>query len=335
LKKSIFDFEIERLKEEITKRGAKRVLFQLPEGLKTQGPCLASTAEKLGSVAIVSADPCYGACDLAFEAAEALGADLVVHYGHSPMTPQQCVPTVYFEAKTSLSLKPAVELALPLLEQWKNIGLVTTIQHIDMLAEARTMLLNSGKSVEVGDARRLEQAGQITGCDYSNASAVAKEVDAFLFVGGGRFHAVGVGLATSKPTVAADPFERRAFSVDDDVRRVAKQRWASLSEAENARCFGVLIGLKSGQKRIDEALKVKKKLEKKGKQVTLLAVREVIPEVLMQFPSLEAFVNTACPRIALEAASKFSRPVLTVNEALVVTGEFTWEELLKKGLFAG
>jgi diphthamide biosynthesis enzyme Dph1/Dph2-like protein len=54
----------------------------------------------------------------------------------------------------------------------------------------------------------------------------------------------------------------------------------------------------------------------------------------MQFPSLEAFVNTACPRIVSDDASRFRHPVLTINEALFVVGELTWEELLKKGWFA-
>jgi len=335
MKTSTFDLEEDRLKEEILKRGAKRVLFQLPEGLKAEGPRLASIAEKTGVIAIVSADPCYGACDLAVQEAESLGADLLVHYGHSEMTPQQRVPIIYIEAKTTVSVKPAVRKALPLLKPWKHVGLVTTIQHIDMLGEARTALLEAGKSVAVGDAGRLKHAGQVTGCDYSNAAAVAKDVDAFLFVGGGRFHALGVGLATSKPTVVADPYEKRAYSVEKEVQRVLKQRWASISEAEKARSLGVLIGLKSGQKRLDEALQVKAKLEKKGKKVTLLTIREVTPEALMQFPSLEAFVNTACPRIALDAAEKFRRPVLTINEALVIVGELTWEELLKRGLFVG
>jgi len=112
-----------------------------------------------------------------------------------------------------------------------------------------------------------------------------------------------------------------------------KQRWASIHEAEKAKHFGVLIGLKSGQKRMDEAMRVKGKLEKKGKKVTLLTMREVTPEALMQFPTIDSFANTACSRIALEDADKFRRPVLTVNEALVIIGELTWKELLKKGWF--
>jgi len=336
MKASIFDLEEERLKKEIRKRGVKRVLLQLPEGLKPEGPRLAAVVEKAGALAIVSADPCYGACDLALEEAESLGVDLVVHFGHSKMAfiPER-VPIVYIEAKAEVSLRTATEKALPLLEPWRSIGLVTTIQHVDMLGEAREILLKAGKSVAVGDAGRFIYAGQVTGCDFSNATAVAKDVEAFLFVGGGRFHALGVALSTSKPTVVADPYERRAYSVDIEVQRVLKQRWASLKDAEKAEHFGVLVGLKSGQKRIEEALRVKEKLEKKGKKVTLLAMREVTPEAPMQFPTLGAFVNTACPRITLDDANRFRRPVLTINEALVIIGDLTWEELLKRGWFEG
>lgn len=334
MKSSIFNLETERLKEEIKKRGAKRVLLQLPEGLKTKGPCLASVVEKFGTIAFISADPCYGACDLAFQEAKSLNADLLVHYGHSKIMPHHPMPTFYIEAQTSLSLKPAVKKALTLLEPWNNIGLITTIQHIDMLDEARTVLLDAGKSVEIGDVGHLKHAGQVMGCDYSNATTIANEVDAFLFVGGGIFHALGAGLATLKPIIAADPYEQRTFSVEEEVQRIIKKRWATIREAENLISFGVLIGLKTGQTRINEALEVKEKFEKKDKRVTLLAIREVTPEALMQFPSLEAFVNTACPRIALDGFGRFRRPVLTINEASVIVGELTWEGLLKKGWFA-
>jgi 2-(3-amino-3-carboxypropyl)histidine synthase len=53
----------------------------------------------------------------------------------------------------------------------------------------------------------------------------------------------------------------------------------------------------------------------------------------MEFPTMEAYVNTACPRISLDDASKFQKPVLTSSEALVIVGELSWEELCKKGLF--
>jgi len=334
-RKPVFDFEEEHLKEEIRKRGAKRVLLQLPEGLKPEGPRLAKIVEHMGATAIVSADPCYGACDLALQEAESLGADLLIHFGHSEMMPQQRVPVIYVEAKAALSVKPSVKKALRLLESWKRVGLATTVQHVDVLGEARTMLLESGKTVAVGDTGSLKYAGQVTGCNYSNVTTIAKDVDAFLFIGGGRFHAVGIALASSKPTVIADPYEQTALRIDHEAQKIVKQRWLNGQEAQKAKTFGVLIGLKTGQKRIDDAFTLKDKMEEKRKKVTLLAIREVTPEALMQFPTIDAFVNTACPRIALDEPSKFRKPVLTVNEMLVVIGELSWEELLRKGWFQG
>ncbi|MGD8505044.1 MAG: diphthamide biosynthesis enzyme Dph2 [Candidatus Bathyarchaeota archaeon] len=328
-----FYFEEERIKQEIEKLEAKHVLIQLPEGLKPHGPRLAKVVEKTGALAIISADPCYGACDLAIPEAETLRADLLVHFGHTPITRQSRVPTIYVEAKAGVSIKEAINNALPFIEGWKSLGLATTVQHVDMLSEARERLIKAGKGVAIGDTGKLNYAGQVTGCNYSNAKAVSEDVEAFLFIGGGKFHAIGLALATGKPVTVADPYEKRAYRIDNEVQTTMKQRWATICEAKSAENFGLLIGLKNGQERLDEALEIKENLEKKEKKATLLALREITPEALMQFPTLEAFVNTACPRVSLDDASKFRKPVLTLEETLVVLEEMSWEKLCKEGWF--
>jgi 2-(3-amino-3-carboxypropyl)histidine synthase len=328
-----FDFEEERVKQEILKLGAKRVLIQLPEGLKPEATRLAKIIEKSGALPIISADPCYGACDLATVEAESLGVDLIIHYGHSKLLKYERVPTIYVEARATMNVNAAVEKALPMLENWQKIGLTTTVQHVQTLDDVREILLRAGKTVVIGDAGRLNYPGQVIGCDYSNAKSIANDVEAFLFIGGGKFHALGVALSTSKPTIVADPYEKRAYSVDKEAEKIIKQRWASIEEAKTAKTFAVLVGLKPGQKKLEEALDVKKKLEESGKTACLFVAKEVTPEVLMEFPTVEAYVNTACPRVSLDDASKFQKPVLTVNEALVVVGELSWEELCRKDLF--
>ncbi len=281
----------------------------------------------------MSADPCYGACDLAIQDAESLDVDLIIHYGHTAMNEQARTPTIYIEARAMADVKRAVEEAIPLLENWRSIGLVTTVQHVHKLNEARDRLLKAGKKVMIGDTGSLKYAGQVIGCNFSNAKSVSKDVEAFLFVGGGRFHGLGVALATEKPTIIADPYEKRAFSIQREARTVFKQRWASICEAKEAERFAVLVGLKSGQKRLLKAMELKEKLEKIGKKVTLFAITEITPEALMQFPDIDAFVNTACPRVSLDDPKEFQKPVITLNEALVVLEEITWEELCRRGWF--
>ena len=327
-----FDFEEERIKQEITKFGAKRVLLQFPEGLKPEGPRIAKIVEKAGALPIISADPCYGACDIAVNEAEGLGVDLIVHFGHAKLMISK-IPTIYVEARSTVAVKEAVEKALPLLSNYSKIGLATTVQHLDTLKQARTVLLKAGKTVIIGTCEQMSYPGQVTGCNYGNVKSIADQVDVFLFIGGGMFHALGIALSTSKPTFIADPYDNRAFSINNEAQKIIKQRWACVQEALNAKTLGVLIGSKPGQKHLDEALVIKEIAKQHEKTAYLLTVKEIIPETLLEFPSIDAYVNTACPRISIEAPQKFSKPVLTINEFMVAIGEYSWENMLKKGLF--
>jgi 2-(3-amino-3-carboxypropyl)histidine synthase len=329
----VLDFEEERIKQEIVKLDAKRVFLQMPEGLKPEAPKLAKIVEKTGALAIISADPCYGACDIAVSEAEGLGVDLIVHFGHAKMVKHESIPTIYVEARTTVTVDMAVEQSLALLKDYTTVGLATSVQHLQMLNQAREILTRAGKTVIVGDSGQMGYAGQVTGCNYSNAKSIAGEVEAFLFVGGGMFHALGIALNTSKPTIIADPYDNRAYPINAQAQKILQQRFQIIQEAKNAKKFGIFVGLKPGQKHLDNALRMKELAEKNGKAAYLLAAREINPETLLEFPSIDAYVNTACPRVSLEATGKFQKPVLTVNEFMVVCGGSSWENILKKGLF--
>jgi len=333
MKHMCFDLEEKKLASEIKNRKPKIVLLQLPEGLKPEAPRLASIIEKAEALPIVSSDPCYGACDLAISEAKLVGADLIVHYGHTPMTLNSDVPIVYIEARAKISVKEAVIQALSYLEDWKKIGLVTTVQHIHQLEKVKRVLLDAGKIVFVQNAGHVKYSGQVLGCDFSNAQGFSEKVEAVLFVGGGRFHAIGTALASGKPTIIADPYQKIAYRIDDQVKRIIMQRWASICEAKQAKSFGVLVSLKSGQMKLKAAVDLKRKLEEKGFAATLFTIREVSRSALMQFPRIDAFVNTACPRLSLDDVAEFGKPLLSVSETLIILEELTWEKLLRKGWF--
>ncbi|NLE06234.1 MAG: diphthamide biosynthesis enzyme Dph2 [Crenarchaeota archaeon] len=328
-----YDFEEERIKQEIIKLEAKRVLLQMPQGLKSAASKITKIVEKAGALPIISADPCYGGCDVATFEAEMMDADLIIHFGHSKLLKHEKVPTLYIEARATVNIDPALLSSIQLLSGYNKIGLVTTVQHVQTLDTARELLTRAGKTIIIGDSGKVNYPGQVIGCNYSNVKSISSEVEAFLFIGGGKFHALGVALAAAKPTIVADPYAQTAYEIQSEIQKIIKQQYASIEEAQRAKTFGVLVSLKPGQKRLAEALKIKATLEKMGKTAYLLAVREVLPEILNDFPTIDAFVNTACPRISLDDASKFNKPVITINEFLVVSGESTWKEILKEGLF--
>ncbi|MCD6529726.1 diphthamide biosynthesis enzyme Dph2 [Candidatus Bathyarchaeota archaeon] len=329
----LFDLEENRVKREILNRKARRVLIQLPEGLRGQLFRIVEIVESTGAEALVSGDPCYGACDLPLEEAGKLNVDLIIHYGHTKLLSEVGFPIVYIPAKAKVPISNVTKKSLLLLKNYDKIGLITTAQHLHKLSEAAKILREGGKEVVVGDSNAILHPGQVLGCDYRNALAVSDSVDAFLFVGGGRFHALGAALSTRKPTYVADPFTGSVYSINEEADKVIRQRFACILEAENAETIAVIVGLKPGQFRLDLAVRVVNAFKEKGKRASLLTLRELSPEVLSQFSGVDAFVNTACPRISIDDAARFKVPVLTVSESLVVLGRLTWEEVCQRGLF--
>jgi len=328
-----YDFEEEKIKQTISKFNAKRVLLQMPQGLKPYAINLVKSIEDYGSSAIISIDPCYGACDIAVNEAEDLNADLIVHFGHSKMVTQTKIPALYVETHSKIQVENSIIQAKNLLTEYNRIGLTTSIQHIDELDNAKSLLTKLGKTVVIGNAGQLSYPGQVLGCNYSNAKSIADKVDAFLFIGGGLFHALGIALTTFKPTIIIDPYDNRAYLITAEAKKILNQRFTSIQTAKNAKTLGILIGLKPGQKHLEQALEVKTLAKKCGKSAFLLAGREINPDLLMDFPNIDAYINTACPRISLDTPRKFQKPILTVNEFMVVCGEYSWENLIKEGLF--
>lgn len=83
-----YDFETDRVVEQILESKAKRVGLQFPEGLKENAVAIAAELEeKTGAEVVIFSDPTYGACDLHKGQAERLGLDLLVHYGHTRFGP--------------------------------------------------------------------------------------------------------------------------------------------------------------------------------------------------------------------------------------------------------
>ena len=53
---------------------------------------------------------------------------------------------------------------------------------------------------------------------------------------------------------------------------------------------------------------------------------------LMNFYDIDAFVELACPRIAIDDFAKYPKPILTFKECLVAVGEKSYEDFLSEGV---
>ncbi|QSZ67707.1 diphthamide biosynthesis enzyme Dph2 [Methanofollis aquaemaris] len=297
--------------------GARRVVLQLPDGLKRRAPSLVRAFGAEGiEVAAVAGDPCYGACDLALDTVALTGADLLVHVGHAPVEEREGVLYEHL----SFDFDPAaVAAALPLLHG-TEVGLVTTVQHVHLLKEVAEVLAAHGVRAEVGPGEgRTPLPGQVLGCSYANARALsAPEI---LYVGTGVFHAIGVALATGKHVIALDPYSGEVREVSGDADRLLRRRFALIEKARSAECVGIILSTKSGQARPALAARLAALSEK----AMVITMREVSAAEMINF-GCGAYVNTACPRLAYDDQVRFPVPLLTPQEFEVLVGARAWEE---------
>ncbi|MDI6885605.1 MAG: diphthamide biosynthesis enzyme Dph2 [archaeon] len=319
MEKKPYEFEFERIKALIKERGARRVGLQLPEGLRTVATDIAAEISKeTGVEVILSGNSCYGACDVD-EKLERI-VDLLFHFGHTDtfsFRERKPLKVVFIELRSTVDIKPVVEKAVAELKG-DCVGLVATVQHVHALNDAKVVLTQSGKKVVIGKSDNVKYDGQVLGCDFSSAIVPCDEI---LFIGSGSFHPAGLALYTGKRVIAADPFTMQISIFEPEDLR--KKRYSMIARALDAKSFGIIIGMKSGQFNLSKALALKRKAAAKGLDAHLIAMEEVTEASLLGF-KVDAFVNTACPRLP-EDFAHFNKPVLSINEFEVVLGERSWE----------
>jgi len=353
------DFQLDDLVERIKDNDHRLVALQVPEGLKMQALEMMDAIEDNSSAKVVlAADPCYGACDLVHDKMRMMGVELVAHMGHSAMNIDSGMPTHFIPV--TYEGDPEIDPVVPILAKHKAIaearlskkeegelteeeaqerfldavgrvaplsgtklGLVGSIQHLHLLLEYKERLEKAGFDVEIpiGGAR-LTFPGQVLGCNYSGDDPT---IGHYLFLGSGDFHPIGLVMHTGKPLALLDPYTGQASEMSfERIERILRQRMGLIFAVDNANSFGILIGEKPGQMRRNLAIRMKRLLETHGKKGYLLALDHVGPELIDFYP-VDAFVNTACPRIAIDDAVKYDKPLITPFELEVALGEKQWE----------
>lgn len=198
------------------------------------------------------------------------------------------------------------------------------MQYVGLIPDAERILRACGKEVAVGRGDgRICHPGQVLGCNFSSASSVESEVDAFLFLGEGDFHPLAAAFGSKKKVLVLNPLTGAFGSVDEARDRILRRRFAMIESARPAESFLVIMCDKPGQSRRAEAERIAAALEAAGRRAYLMAASEITPEALIPY-AVDAYVNAACPRIAMDDSARYPKPMLTIPEAEIVAGLREW-----------
>ena len=302
-----------------------KLVLQVPAGLVRDAHELASQLRReVGAPVVLATRPCFGACDFPSRD-EAAGADIAVVLGHAPIPNVPLVRTTFFvEMRDAAGDPGALAAAVTASPIPRRIGLVVSVQHLDLVGPIAAALAAQGFEVRIGRGdRRLAYAAQALGCNYTSAEAVSAEVEAFLFVGTGTFHPQGLAFATERPVWSLDPRQNR---IEGPIDRGAlvRRRQLLVASVRDARHWGILVSTFAGQNRMPSARVLQERARAHGRDAELLVFDRLDPRDL-EGRALDAYVNTACPRIALDDSANYPRPMLTPPEFLMALGELPLE----------
>lgn len=215
---------------------------------------------------------------------------------------------LFIEAKYSKRIGIKQEEADKLPER---IGIVSTVQFACQLDSIRNILKKYSKKAVIGKGRQ-KYKGQILGCDVSAAEKIKKDVDAFLYIGDGRFHPIEVKLKTGKDVYTLNPYdsENKILKLsEDEIIKIKKKINGSYLKFLNSKDIGVLISTKKGQHY--DITKIRNALDKyKDKNYYYLLFDTLNANELDNFNFIGCFINTACPRLAED----IEKPVINISD---------------------
>ncbi len=297
--------ELEEIREILPRIKGKRVLLQIPEGLKDRVEEIENILKGSAREVVTIVEPSWGACDIRTDYLKYTGADIVVHIGHEEMLSLPNVIYVHWRREADVvAVKRALE---KILEDFNPVCLFTTINFSHLLPLLQREGVIIGKR-----GNRTRRPGIVLGCD---ADTCRVKAEADVYVGDGYFHPMTVWLNNRRPLFAIRP----DGSVEElNFEKVLRRRLAILSMAEGKK-VGIIVSTKLGQNRNSLAWELKKLAEEKGYKASLYVSDYLYPEYLEGLPD-DFFVYTGCPRVPIDDMENYKKPLLTPEEFLYKLG---------------
>ncbi|KAK4284999.1 hypothetical protein QN277_001753 [Acacia crassicarpa] len=338
---SNYNFEVHKCVWRVKSTRAKQIALQFPEGLLMYSLVLSDIFTTFGGVSqcFILGDVTYGACCVDDLSAKALGADLLIHYGHSCLVPidSTTIPCLYVFVDIKINVDHMIDtIRLNLQSSGKNLVLAGTIQFASAIRVAKPELEECGFTVLIPQSKPLS-AGEVLGCTapkVSSNSFGGEGETVGVFVADGRFHLEAFMIANPGiKTFRYDPYLGKLFLEEYDHIGMKQMRKSSIAKSRAAQNWGVVLGTLGRQGNPKILGRLEKKMREKGFSYTVILMSELSPGRISLFEdSIDAWIQIACPRLSIDWGDAFAKPVLTPFEAEIALGIIPgwWEKTVVK-----
>lgn len=201
-----------------------------------------------------------------------------------------------------------------------NIAVFSAVQFREKLDDVRKLIENEGFTTETSKPFRTSIEGQMLGCDsYKDSLKIdLDEVVGFVYIGDGYFHPNALLLAQEfendiKPVILMNVVQQITEVIDKKhIEKYLKKKRGNLMKFHSAKSVGVFVTSKWGQEYKDSALKLKEMYS--DKDFYFYIGDNFYDSEMENFPYVECWVNTACPRIGQDDIVRHSKPVVNIKD---------------------
>lgn len=327
-----YNFEVYKTIWRVKKAGATRVALQLPEGLLMFATTIADILQNFAGVStLIMGDVTYGACCIDDFSARALGADFLVHYGHSCLIPVDAtkIPCLYVFVDIKIDLIHFIDTVRLNFDKGKKLVFVSTIQFLAALQAGRTELCEE-YNITVPQSKPLSP-GEILGCTSPKVTGA----DAIVYLGDGRFHLESIMISNPEvPAFRYDPYSKIITHEGYETERMLAARQTAINKAANAKKFGLILGTLGRQGSPKVLDNLQQQLKDAGREYVVVLLSEIFPGKLALFNEVEAWIQVACPRLSIDWGYAFEKPLLSPYEAAVALKHTPWQTTYPMDFYA-
>jgi len=223
------------------------------------------------------------------------------------MVDQLLVPG-YYKEEVVLSKK-----ALEGLSGIKRIVLFSSVQ-FSKLKKVIKQLKDIGVEVVAAHGKRTTGEYQLLGCDcYDGSFEPEIAGEKILYIGDGLFHPKALLHAGASELFVFNPISDEFGIISQkEIDKELKKYKANLLKFIDAKKIGVFVSSKYGQEHMKSALKLKKQ---ENREVYLFLGDNLDSMEFDNFSFVDAWVNTACPRIGFDDIVSMSKPLVNINDS--------------------
>ncbi|XP_071387714.1 2-(3-amino-3-carboxypropyl)histidine synthase subunit 2 [Centroberyx affinis] len=334
-------YQIKKTCDFINQHHFEKVALQFPDELLVDSVAIGAEIEKETQAKLfILGDTSYGSCCVDEVAAEHFGANCIVHYGRTCLSPSRRLPLMYVFERRAVDLEKCASAFRDLYPDRQSHIIVlydVNYAHVidDLLALLTPEYPNAVGSALVVDGELCYSHRQ-TQVRHDDACRSDQDDDRVLHQFGRQF-ALKSGLTIKDYSMfyigqeggtlrnfmmtwnrctfcSFDPLTLTGRTESVSINRALMKRYYAIERAKDASVVGILVGTLGVADYLTIIQQLKETIHRAGKKSYMFAMGKLNVAKLANFLEIDIFVLIACPENSLLDSSEFYKPIVTPFE---------------------